>query len=172
MARKYILMTCLLSLALLACGNPEQTTIVPAATATIGEEPFMRKVSPLLLNQIEMRQQQQKQPTPQRRDQMQAMGMDLADLNVQKVFVHLAQRPNDTQVQELRALGVTLYADSWIPPAGSAPTGFLLADMPVSALKNLASKEYVVKLETAERLSQPQGSPRGDKVNQQESRIQ
>lgn len=132
-------------------------TIEPAATAT--QDPnIMRKTTPLLLNQIELRQQQAKQPTPQRLQQMQSLGMNVADLNVQRVFIHFPATPTDSQVQELRSLGITLYKDSWIPPVGSAPTGFMLADMPVTALANLAAKDYVVKLETAEKQSQPLGS--------------
>lgn len=117
----------------------------------------MRKVTPALINQIELRQQQIKQPTAQRLDQMQSMGMNVTILNIQRVFIHMTDLPNVAQVQDMRSLGLAVYMDSWIPPSGNSPTGFLLAEMPVGVLTDLASRDYVVKLETAERLSQPQG---------------
>lgn len=159
MARKLVLLIYLFFPLIVACGAPGSNTIPPAATPP-GDETIMRKVSPILLNQVEMRQQQMKQPTAQRLDQMQSMGMNVDSLALQRVFIHLSQKPNETQIQDMRTVGVTVYLDSWIPPAGSSPTGFLLADMPVNTLRGLAAKDYVIKLETAERLSQPQGAPK------------
>lgn len=146
---------------LFSCFGPGQSptaTIPPGATGA-GDEQIMRKISPVLLNQIELRKQQLSQPSDQRLGQMQSMGMNITNLNVQRVFLHLLRPPAEAQMQDMRSLGVTLYLDSWIPPAGVSPTGFLLADMPINVLTNLAAKDYVVKLETAERLSQPQSAP-------------
>ncbi len=166
MVRKPVTLIMLLfsSLVVTACfgGAVPTATVEPAATVT--QDPnVMRKATPLLLNQIELRAQQAKQPTPQRLQQMQGLGMNVANLNVQRVFIHFSLKPSPAQVQEMSSLGITLYMDSWIPPAGSAPTGFVLADMPVTALSNLAAKDYVVKLETAEKQSQPLGSSNSPK---------
>lgn len=89
-------------------------------------------------------------------DILQAPGIRLEDLDKQRIFIHLAQKPSRAQVEELEAMGITLYLDSWIPPVGTHPTGFLLADMPVDKLWALASEDYVVKLDTAERVLEPQ----------------
>ena len=51
----------------------------------------------------------------------------------------------------LSSLGVTVYPESWIPPVGNHPNGFILAEMPVDKLDGLAAKSYVIALDTAEK---------------------
>jgi len=114
------------------------------------------KASSLLLSQIELRQQQIAEPTAERLEQMKNMGMRVDDLEVQRIFIHLTKELNSSQVEELEAIGITLYLDSWIPPVGAHPTGFILADMPIDRLEELAQKDYVVRLDTAERVLEPQ----------------
>lgn len=80
---------------------------------------------------------------------IQAAG-DLTQLNHEKVFLRFSRQPTPAQLSELSLLGVTAYPDSWIPPAGNHPTGFILADMPVDKLDALAAKNYVVGMDTAE----------------------
>ena len=53
-------------------------------------------------------------------------------------------------------MGLTLYLDSWIPPVGAHPTGYIIADMPLDALGKLAEAEYIIRLDTAEQQLQPQ----------------
>jgi len=86
---------------------------------------------------------------------IQASG-DLTQLNHEKVFLHFTQQPTAENLSELAALGVTTYPDSWIPPVGNHPTGFMLADMPVDKLDVLAAKDYIVNLDTAEEMAYPQ----------------
>ena len=87
---------------------------------------------------------------------MKAMGMRVDDLEIQRIFIHLAKELNSSQVEELEAMGIILYLESWIPPVGAHPTGFILADMPIDRLEELAQKDYVVKLDSAERVLEPQ----------------
>ncbi len=47
------------------------------------------KASALLLSQIELRQQQIAEPTADRLEQMKAMGIRVADLEIQRIFIHL-----------------------------------------------------------------------------------
>lgn len=150
----------LLPLAFLSCAGSDSGSTVSYGAGTPTTDPVMRKISPLLLNQVELRQKQISQPEEARVSQMQAMGMNVDVLTSQRIFIHFTQIPSETQTRELANLGITLYPDSWIPPVGNAPTGFLLADMPVSKLRDLAIRDYVVKLETAERQSEPQSGAR------------
>ena len=78
---------------------------------------------------------------------------------MQRVFIHLAQEPSAKQIDELEAMGITPYPDSWIPAAGGHPTGFIVADMPIGKLDELLEKDYVVRLDTAEQLLEPQMVP-------------
>jgi len=114
------------------------------------------KASALLLSQIELRQQQIAEPTAERLEQMKAMGIRVDDLNIQRIFIYLSEPLHQPQVEELEALGLSLYLDSWIPPTGSHPEGFFIADMPIDKLEKVASKDYVVRLDSAERVLEPE----------------
>ncbi|MFC1933788.1 S8 family serine peptidase, partial [Chloroflexota bacterium] len=98
-------------------------------------------------------------------DILQASGMKMEDLNKQQVFIHVTEEPTQSQIRELGAMGITLYPDSWIPPIGVHPTGFITADMPVDSLRMLASKNYVVRLDTAEQQLEPQNDSAAVKIN-------
>ena len=117
------------------------------------------KASALLLLQIDLREKQLAAPTAERLEQMKAMGMRTKNLGVQRIFIHLAQEPTAGQIDELEAMGITPYPDSWIPAAGGHPTGFMVADMPIEKLDELEGKDYVVRLDTAEQLLEPQIVP-------------
>lgn len=116
------------------------------------------KVSGQLLTQVNMRKEQMANPTSGRLEIMKSMGMRLDNLSVQRIFIHLSRELTPAQIAELKTLGIILYLDSWLPPVGDHPTGFLMADMPVDKLETLAAKGYIVKLETAERVFQPQNT--------------
>ncbi len=113
------------------------------------------KASALLLLQIDLREKQLAAPTPERLEQMKARGMKTDNLDMQRVFIHFAQEPTVQQIDELEAMGITPYPDSWISPAGGHPTGFIVADMPVDKLGELAGKAYVEWLDTAEQVLEP-----------------
>ncbi|MDZ4246945.1 MAG: hypothetical protein U1D67_07485, partial [Dehalococcoidia bacterium] len=72
------------------------------------------------------------------------------DASIQKLFLHFEKRPTAAQLKELEALGIKPYPDSWVPPVGSHPTGFIYAVAPVEKLPDLAAKQFVYSLETAE----------------------
>jgi hypothetical protein len=113
------------------------------------------KATSLLMIQINLRRQQLADPVPERLEQMQAMGMNTEDLDIQRIFIHLAQEPTAGQIDELEALGVTPYPESWIPSVEGPSAGFLVADMPIDKLDELASKVYITKLDSAEQALEP-----------------
>ena len=114
------------------------------------------KISGLLLTQVNLKKEQIDKPTDERLNTMRQMGMMVDNLENQRVFIHLERELNDTQVKELQTMGLTLYLDSWIPPVGAHPTGFIIADMPIEVLEELAEVDYIVRLDTAEQQLQPQ----------------
>ncbi|MCD6359681.1 MAG: hypothetical protein J7M38_02380, partial [Armatimonadetes bacterium] len=113
------------------------------------------KASALLLLQIDLRRKQMANPIPERLEQMKAMGMRTENLGIQRIFIHFTDKPNPQQIDELEAIGITPYPDSWIPPASGYPSGFIVADMPVDKLDELEGKDYVVRLDTAEQVVEP-----------------
>ncbi len=142
-----LLFIIMIGMSTLSCSNSDQTT--PNSLT-------QSKASSLLLLQISLRREQLASPTPERLVQMQAQGMNTTNLNIQRVFIYLKQQLTPAQASELQALGITVYLNSWIPPAGNNPDGFYLADLLVGKLDALAAKDYVVRLDTAEKLLQPQ----------------
>jgi subtilisin family serine protease len=75
---------------------------------------------------------------------------ELNNTNSEKIYIYFSQQPSTAQINELRSLGVTVYPESWIPPVGNHPNGFVLAEMPVDKLDSLAARSYVTALDTAE----------------------
>ena len=118
------------------------------------------KVSSQLLAQVNLRNAQIADPTPDRMTMMKELGMNVENLGIQRIFIHLTRELTPSQIEEIKAIGITLYPDSWLPPVGSFPTGFMMADMPVDKLPELTRIDYVVRLETAERQLQPQNDAR------------
>jgi hypothetical protein len=82
--------------------------------------------------------------------------MNVDNLENQLIFIHLERKLNEAQVTELQNIGLILHMDSWIPPVGAHLTGYIIADMPVDALDELVEREYIIKLDTAERVLEPQ----------------
>ena len=132
------------------------STLLPVScsnTETVNE-----KVSSLLHVQVNLRKQQIAEPTQERLEMMKGMGMRMDNLKIQRIFIHLTEELNQSQVEELESMGLTLYLDSWIPPVGVHPTGFVLADMPIDKLEEVAKKDYVIRLDTAEQIDEPHHS--------------
>lgn len=69
------------------------------------------------------------------------------------VFIYANARPDAAQVADMASLGVTAYLDSWIPPVGTHPQGFITATVPIDQVNALAAENYVVRLDSAERQS-------------------
>ena len=70
-------------------------------------------------------------------------------LNV-SVFIYTYSKPDAEQVADMSSLGVTAYLDSWIPPVGVHPQGFITALVPIVKVNDLATRSYVVRLDNAE----------------------
>ena len=117
------------------------------------------KVSGLLLYQIELRKKQIANPRADRLERIKASGMRVNNMSIQRIFVYFIEKPTAGQVEELQDMGIHVDVDSWIPPVGNHSAGFLVADMPIDKLDELANKSYVVRLDTAERVEQPLTMP-------------
>jgi len=138
----------------MACG----IALVMAVLLTLGcsgSEPANTKTGSLLQTQVNLKKEQLVNPTDDRLIVMQSMGMRVDNLKSQRIFIHLQELPDDSQVKEIESMGVILYLTTWIPPLDNHPTGFLLADMPVEKLVELAEIDYIIRLETAERALEP-----------------
>ena len=72
------------------------------------------------------------------------------------MFIYMSEKPTHTQVEELEALDVVVYLDSWIPPVGSHSDGFFLALVPIKVQEQIATKDFINRLESAEQYLEPQ----------------
>jgi hypothetical protein len=153
--RKWIALFLLVFLAISTCSCSEDASVNPTAKQA-NSSIMATKISSRLQQQVSLRREQLANPTSERLAQMQAQGMNVSNLSVQRIYIYLNQKLNPSQANELQNLNINVYPDSWVSPVGNHPTGFLLADMPVGQLEALAAKEYVVRLDTAEVQSQPQ----------------
>jgi len=115
----------------------------------------MSKVSGALLEQVELRREQITTPDAERLEQMQDMGLLTENLTRQRIFVYVREPLSTAQAEDLITLGVNVHKDSWIPAVGDHPLGFFIAEIPVDILEELAARDYVVRLDTAERQALP-----------------
>jgi subtilisin family serine protease len=81
-------------------------------------------------------------------------GQSLDPFNV-SVFIYMNSKPGAAQIAGMASLGTTVDADSWIPPVGTHPRGFVTALVPVDRVNDLAAQTYVIKLDSAEGQSYP-----------------
>ena len=142
----------ILGIASLSCSDN------PAPVSSPGNTTSSTKISSSLQIQASLRKAQLASPTPERLAQMQSQGMNVSNLSIQRIYIYLKQPLTPSQTSELQSLGITVYLDSWIPPVGNNPEGFYLADVPVVKLDTLAAKDYVVRLDTAEKQLRPQSA--------------
>ncbi|MBM2834217.1 MAG: hypothetical protein HW406_1378, partial [Candidatus Brocadiaceae bacterium] len=82
-----------------------------------------KKVSGLLQIQIQIKNSYMEQPTTERLNAMQKMGMKTEEADKQLVYIHLKRKLNTSQIASLKKIGVTIYEDTWVPPLENHPTG-------------------------------------------------
>ena len=148
---------------------------LPPAPAWAQNPPSSSKISSLLALQVETKLRLSQGELPeamanilklsQQGNQPKTSSPHTGNLTTQRLFVHLAEPPTQLQIRQLQTLGITLYPDSWIPPLGNHPTGFLIADMPLDKLNELAARDYVLSLDSAERTAQPQNDLGATAIN-------
>ncbi|UCG55289.1 MAG: S8 family serine peptidase, partial [Dehalococcoidia bacterium] len=141
-----------------------------ASTASAQDDANNTKISGLLALQVEakLRSLEAKPLEEGRVDILQAMqaaGAEVMPLNKQRVFIYSVDKLSQSQIEELDDMGLTLYRDSWIPPVNNYATGFIIADMPLDKLRKLASKNYVIRLDTAEQFLEPHNDLAAQKIN-------
>jgi hypothetical protein len=158
-----VLLLFISGLSISACSNSDQSSPVssnPGPISSSNSSPLnslaQSRVTSELRRQISLRQAQIANPTPERLAQMQIEGMNTTDLSLQRIYIYLKAQLTPDETSELQTLGVFVFLNTWISPQGINPDGFYLADLPVDKLESLSAKVYIVKVDTAEKSSQPQ----------------
>ena len=73
------------------------------------------------------------------------------NMSTLEVYLYFKEKPNVTQIKELKELGVKLDLDYWTPPVGSHPYGFLPAKLPANMLPKVAELNYIKRINSAMR---------------------
>lgn len=141
---------CILLLLCLLMGS---LSVPPRSSATPLEP--TGKLSALLRYQLELKREFLAHP-----DDVVGQALEIAtgaqwDPHRQRLFVHLAAPPDLLLLQEMQAMGIRPYPETWIPPVGVHRTGFIIADAPVEAVEPLAALGPISRLETAEQVARP-----------------
>jgi len=164
--KKLIIFVVLLSfLAVLFFGS---TAVTPPVSAQ--EDEHGKKISSLLRLQVDTKLRSL-EAAPAARGEVpvfQAMlqqAAPSAPRDRQQIFIHSAEMLSPSQIAELEEMGLIVYPESWLPPVGAHPTGFILADMPVDKLDELAAKDYIATLDTAERYFEAHNDLGTQKIN-------
>ncbi|MBN2772698.1 MAG: S8 family serine peptidase, partial [Prolixibacteraceae bacterium] len=67
------------------------------------------------------------------------------------VVIYFSSFPNENQKKQLSDLGITCYYETWTPPVGSHPYGFIIASLPVNKLNTALALPFIKKMDTAEK---------------------
>jgi subtilisin family serine protease len=134
-------------------------TIIPAEAG--GKDPVDSKISGRLAMHVRVKSEQvsggiSPQSYGMNDRTRELISADQNGLNLERVFIYFSEQPGPAQIDELISLGIKPYPETWLPPVGNHPYGFILADMPIDRLGNLAGKNYVTRIDTAERQVQCQ----------------
>src|SRR3989339_2014354 len=163
MIRRYILLLGILSaffifnntIFALEKGQPILSKYLSKLESTAGKGKVEKKIGGLLKLQIQLKNSYKEQPTPERLNTMQKMGMRTEEIDKHLVFIHLKEKLSPSKVAELKEIGVIVHEDSWIPPLKNHPTGYVTASMPIDRLYDVARKPFIIRLETAEQVLLP-----------------
>lgn len=124
--------------------------ILPKYSVQVKDKKLKKKISGLLQLQIQLKKSYLEGPTPVRLDAMKKMGMRIEKVHTQLVYIHLKRKLSASKIAILNKLGIDVHMNTWIPPLKNHPTGFVIADVPVDRLNDLARKRFVIRLATAE----------------------
>ena len=165
--KNFIIFIVLLSfLTVLLIGS--RTTVPPPVSAQ--ENDNSTKINSLLSLQVESKRRTlEALPTEKGQAQVfQVMPHQVeifAPQDRQQIFIHSPEMLTSSQISELENMGITVYPESWIPPVGAHLTGFIIADMPIDKLDELATKDYISTLDTAERYLEAHNDLGTQKIN-------
>ncbi len=74
------------------------------------------------------------------------------------VVVYMLDVPSGANLKVLDKLGVTVYPETWTPPVGKHPWGFILAKLPPLKHADVLALPFIKRMDSAERILQPQNN--------------
>ena len=74
------------------------------------------------------------------------------------VVVYMLDVPSGANLKVLEKMGVTIYPETWTPPVGKHPWGFVLAKLPPLKHADVLALPFIKRMDSAERILQPQNN--------------
>ncbi len=74
------------------------------------------------------------------------------------VVVYMLSVPSGAHLKVLQKMGVTVYPETWTPPVGKHPWGFVLAKLPLLKHVDVLALPFIKRMDSAERTLQPQNN--------------
>ncbi len=112
-------------------------------------------LDPTLVRDLYLIECFQDDPSAENINRLQACNLSLEDDPELKVFLHFSDLPMGKPKDDIIQMGVRLYEHSWIPPVGANSTGFVLAKVRASRIKELVKTGLVRRVTAAYRKLQP-----------------
>ena len=109
---------------------------------------YSSKVTSLLKLQLNLKQAYLDKKI-QQLPKIKAAEMNRADR--QQVFLFYERFPDGVEIQRIENIGGIIYPETWIPPVGVHPYGYVLASVPTETINQIAVNPSIKKLDTAER---------------------
>jgi len=94
------------------------------------------------------------------------VGLNENNLDAEDCALYVDERLDESTIQQLATLGITVHASQWVPPlADKHPHGFYLATVKYDSLETVENDDRIVRLESAEFLNEPQNDLAGALIN-------
>jgi len=120
-----------------------------------GTADFPTKMSALLQYQLTLKQAYLANPSIGIAEALSATAGSRWDPRRQRMFVYLRGAPSPWWLQRAQSLGFVVYPETWTPPVGIHPHGFVVASGPIQQVAALAALDDVARLDTAEQVLHP-----------------
>jgi subtilisin family serine protease len=81
-----------------------------------------------------------------------------------QAIIYLTNFPSSNQLIELKNLGINILPESWTPPAGNHPLGFLSAEIPIDKLLSTLQFDFIQKIDCTKNDFMPQSNRAIDQI--------
>jgi len=85
-------------------------------------------------------------------------GIRNEDTEFAKMIIYFSEYPSREVFSELEKKGVDYYPETWIPPFGNHPLGFLIAKVPTHRFLEILTLKEIKKVDSGEYSSSPQNN--------------
>ena len=112
-------------------------------------------LGPVLSYDINLVERYQNDPSKMNRAKLAFHKLPESPNPVLKVFIYFKHKPDNSLMYQLEQRGFRLFPESWIPPVGKHPYGFMIANAEASQIKDALRDELAERIVAAYREVEP-----------------